>query len=146
MIDVTEAIPGKAAAHRVQDRIRELGIQDVQLFFDNQIRMWAVCQVRQRTTSLTLLSDIYNTPIEPYIMWWVKNQHGAYREPSEQDVNDVVATVERAHKIWAKGGDWLADRLDDQDLRQHAMHVQRQRERIHAVAPALKRAIRRELA
>lgn len=143
MLDVKESIPGLRAAKTVQDRIRAMGIQDIELFFDHQIKMWAVCQVNKRSTVFSMESA---AAAEPLILWWVKNTADAtYREPSEQDVSDAVAIAQRAQKTWDKGGDWLADQLDAQDKKRDEAHKKKQQEMIKDITPQLKKFVRKEL-
>lgn len=141
------SIPGISQARDIQNKIKQLGIHDVELYYDQTIQpygMWAICQVNKPSGQILLLRDT-KIDTQPQIMWWCKDNAGRFRVPNEQDLSDIMITVKRAHKIWEKGGDWLADRLEEQDKARDEAHRKKQRERIHAVAPALKRAIRKEL-
>lgn len=144
MIEVTESIRGLRAARKVQAAIKAHGIQDVDLFYDHEIKMWAVCQVTKKSDVFVL--ETAKKHVQPIIMWWVKNvSDGTYREPSEVDISDVIAVVQRAQKTWEKGGEWLADQLDAQDKAKDDAHKAKQAQRIKDIAPHLKKYIKKEL-
>lgn len=133
-------IPGLTQAKDIEARLHNLGIQDVQLFFDNQTRMWAVCQVHKHGG--ILLPDNYQQDgIKPYILWWCKNDTGRYRTPNDQDFIDIVTVVKRAPNIWEKG-EKRADEFDAKDAEKDRKHQEKFHDRIHAIAPAMKKAIK----
>lgn len=138
-------VPGLQEARMVQSTIKRLGIQDVELFWDAQLHMWGVYQVRKVNTGIVTLDNPDATRIEPLLMWWVKDNQGRYRAPGEQDINDVVATVHRAEYWFDKGGDALADALDEQDKKRREETDKKHSERIKPHVKALKKAIRKEL-
>lgn len=140
-------VPGLQEAQYVQNKIRELGIQDVQLFFDEKVEpngMWVMCQVMNRTNRLIIPDNYAQDNIKPYIMWYIKTNDGHFRLPNENDISDVIATRTRAEKVWEKGGDWLADHLDDQSKEKDRKHHQKLKNTVHDIAPAMKQAIRKE--
>lgn len=135
---------GLKEARYVQSKIKQIGIQDIELYFDNTVvpdGMWAVCQVNKPSGNILLLRNTKITT-QPQIMWWVKTQDGYARTPNDQDISDIVITVKRAHVSWNKGGDWLADRFDEQDAERDRKHRERFHDRIHDIAPALKKALK----
>lgn len=127
MSQITEskqAKRGAAGARYVQGKIKQAGIKDVELFYDEQLRMWAVCQVNKPTGQILVLREAH-VDVQPQIMFWVKNAKGEYREPSDQDVRDIIIVTERAKVIWAeeeKHPGWLADQLDKQDAEKLESH------------------------
>jgi hypothetical protein len=133
---------GLKEANYVEAKIKQLGIQDVQLLFDTQIGMWSVCQVQRHVTSLMLPQHYQQENVRPYIMWWVKDNNGRPRLPNDNDVNDIIVTTHRAHKIWEKKTDYLADKLDEQSAEKDRKHRQKQHEMIKSIAPDMKKAIR----
>ena len=138
-------IPGIEQARAVQSAIKRIGIQDVELFYDPQIKMWAVVQVRKTTGGIITMDNLSGTKVEPMIMWWCKNDKGTFRLPNEKDVADVVATVHRAQHWFDKGGDALADALDKQDQAKREAKDKRLKERLSPHIKPLKKAVRKEL-
>lgn len=137
-------VPGLSEAKYVQEKIRQAGIQDIQLFFDPQAKIWAVCQVQKHGG--ILLPDYYaQDDIRPHILFYCKNEVGAYRVPNDQDIIDVIATVQRSDVTFKQGGDWLADKLDEQDKQKYAEGRKKLTERVHSVSKPLQKAIREEL-
>lgn len=138
-------IRGLKEAQYVQGKIRELGIQDIQLFYDEELQMWAVCQVKKRG-GILLPKSYMEDDIRPSIMWWVKDMNGVYRNPSDRDISDVAVTVNRS-KTWFEhgGGDRLADEFEKQDAAREQKHAEKFKEKIHKIAPDMKKAIRKEL-
>lgn len=137
-------VSGLQEAQYVQNKIRQAGIQDVQLFWDDRAGIWAVCQVMKRGG--ILLPDSYaQDGIKPHIMFYIKNKLGGYRTPNDQDVIDVIATVHQSERTFEKGGDWLADQLDEQSADKDRKHRAKLKEKVHEIAPALKKAIKKEL-
>lgn len=144
MIEVTESIRGLKAAKRVQAAIKAHGVLDVELFYDHELKMWSVCQTTKKSDVFIL--ETARKHVQPIIMWWVKNTaDGTYRDPSERDVSDVIAVVQRAQKTWEKGGEWLADQLDAQDKAKDDAHKAKRAQLIKDVAPSLKKYIKKEL-
>lgn len=138
---------GLKEARYVQEKIKQLGVQDIELYFDNTILpdgMWSICQVNKPSGNILLLRDT-TIQTEPQILWWCKTQDGHSRVPNDQDVSDIIITVKRAHNLWDKGGDWMADEFEKQDAERDRKHQEKFKERIHEVAPKLKKAIRKEL-
>lgn len=131
------------AAQYVQDKLKSLGIHDVEMYWDQQIGMWAVCQVYRPSGKIMLLRGTQLPEQKPQIMWWVKDNEGRYRVPSDRDIHDVIVTVQRAQKIWEKGGDWLADKFDEQDKKRDDAHRQKLKDTVHDIAPAMKKAIQK---
>ncbi len=138
---------GLTEARYVQNKIKELGIKDIELYFDNTILpdgMWCVCQVNKPSGTILLFRDT-KIDTQPQLMWWIKNSRtGRPRLPSDQDISDIVITVKRAHVIWDKGGDWLANELDKQSQAKDQKHQKNFRQKIKDIAPEMKKAIRKE--
>lgn len=144
-----EKIPGLNEAKEVQAKILQAGIEDVKLFYDPYVvpfGMWAVVQVKRDTSRLIMPDSYKQENLQPLIMWWCKDAESKFRVPNENDAKDVIIVVRRAQKVWAKGGDKLDDEFIKQDEAKEKAHREKQRDRIHAIAPELKKAIRRELA
>lgn len=144
-IQVTESMPGLKAARYVQSKIKEIGIQDIELYFDNTIKpqgMWAICQLNKPTNTILLLRGSEATQTKPEIMWWCKTNDGHFRVPSDQDISDIIATVQRAHVAWDKGGDWLADRFDEQSREKDRKHREDQHKMIQSIAKPMKKAMK----
>lgn len=133
-------IPGLTQAKDIEAKIHNLGIQDIQLFFDNQTKMWAVCQVHKRG-GILLPNTYQEDGIKPYILWWVKNEKGGYRTPNDQDLMNIVTVVKRAPSIWAQG-EKRADKFDEQDAEKDRKHKEKFHDKIHKIAPAMKKALK----
>lgn len=138
-------VPGLKEARAVQAEIKRLGVRDVELFFDGSIGIWAVCQVRQQNTGILTMDNLTGTKVEQMIMWYCTNNEGKFRPPNKDDVNNVIATVRRAQEVFKRGGDWLADKLDQQDEEKRKKKEELHRERMQPHVKRLKRAIREEL-
>lgn len=138
-------VPGLKEARLVQEEIKRLGIKDVELFFDPELGVWGVCQVRQQDSNILVMNDLHKSKVEKYLMWWCTNNEGKYRHPSAKDVHDVVATVRRAQEWFKKGGDKLADELDAQDQLKREKKEQALKERLAPHVKELKKAIRSEM-
>lgn len=137
--------PDVKKAKAVQDEVKRLGIYDVELFFDPEIRMWAVCQVKRQNSGLVFMDSLEGTKVEKYLMWWIKNDKSEYRSPSKEDVSNIVATVRRAQEWFKKGGDKLADELDAEDVKKRERKEQKLKERLAPHLKTLKKAIREEM-
>lgn len=134
-------VPGAKEAKTIERQIHAVGIKDVQLFFDNQIKMWAVCQVEKHGG--ILLPDNYNeNGVKPYILWWCKNETGAFRVPNDTDFINVLKVVQQAPKIWAQG-EKRADKFDAQDAEKDHKHREKLHDRVHEIAPAMKKALKK---
>jgi hypothetical protein len=130
------------AAQYVQGKIKQLGVTDVEMYWDQEVGMWCVCQVFKPSGSILLLRGTTYKEQAPQIMWWVKTNDGTYRTPSDQDVHDIIVTRKRAEQIWEKGGDWLADQFDEQDKKRDEAHKQKLHDRVREVAPRVRKAIK----
>lgn len=142
-MQVNSQIPGLREANRIMADIKRLGIKDVELMYDKQLKMWAVMQVLKPSGQILLLNDpgIYKT--EPTIMFWIKNsEDGTYRTPSEQDLSDIVAIVSRSQKIFHKGSDWMIDQMESAEKATYEDNRKKQSEKIRSYAPRLKKAIK----
>jgi len=137
------SVAGLREAKEVQDEIQRLGIPDVKLFFDGELRIWGVFQVRQQNIKIFMM-DSQDTKIEKYLMWWCTDE-GKYRVPGKKDVNDVVATVRRAQHWFKKGGDKLADELDEQETKKRLAKENNLKERLAPHVKALNKAVREEM-
>lgn len=136
-------IYGLREAKEVESQLDRLGIRDIRLLYDPQLSMWSVCQVFGK--SGILLPQRYAQGLRPHLLWWVKDGMGRRRLPSQQDVSDVIAIRQRADVVFQKGGDWLADRLDEQDAERDRKHREKQRDLIHQIAKPMKKAVRKEV-
>lgn len=134
-------IYGLTEARKVESDISRLGIKDIRLLFDEQLKMWAVVHVQGQ--SGLLLPETFQPHMQ--LLWWVKDSRGQRRLPSNQDVSDIVITRQRAEIAWRKGGEWLADRLEEQDKERDQKHREKQHQMIKDIAPQMKKAIRKEL-
>lgn len=139
---VQEKMPGLAGANFVEGKIKSLGVKDIQLFFDEEIRMWAVCQVMKRG-GLLLPRTYMEEGVKPSILWWCKSNDGSFRSPNEQDIHDIVAVVTRAQTTFTHGGDALADEFERQDAEKDRKHRANFKKKIHDIAPDMKKALRK---
>lgn len=142
--------PDNRKAQYVTEQIRRLGVQDVQLFYDHQVKLWAVCQVKKVTKSIITLDNPGSTEVQPMILWWVRTPQGNYREPSDQDVSDMIAIAQRAEITWRKSEsnpDWLDDQMLQAEQSKKEKRDYEQKERIKYIARTtnLKKHIQREL-
>lgn len=137
-------IPGAQAASAIRNKLRSIGIKDVQLFYDKNIKpkgMWAVVQI-ERPVSTLIMPASYTPEIKPYILWWCKNEKAQYRDPSERDLRDIITVVTRAPKIWAEG-EKRADKFEAQDAEKDRKHQEKFKQKIHEIAPAMKKALKK---
>lgn len=140
-IYVKEKVPGLAQANFVESKIKSLGIKDIQLFFDEQLKMWAVCQIQHRG-GILLPRQYAENGIKPHILWYCKTNEGTFRLPNENDIHDVLVTVKRAEITFAHGGNALADEFDKQSAEKDRKHNEKFKQRIHDIAPAMKKALK----
>jgi hypothetical protein len=138
-------LPNNREAQAVQAKVKSLGIHDVELFYDYQVKLWAVCQVKKTNTKVVTFENTRGTKIEPLVMWWVRTNEGNYRIPGEQDIHDIVATVRRAQIAFDKGGDWLEEKMLKVEEDKKLLHEIKQDERIKQYAKPLKKYIKKEL-
>src|SRR5947207_4861537 len=133
IIQVSQSTPGAKAAQSIMNKLRSIGIHDIQLFHDDRIvpyGMWAVVQVQKRVSSLILPSNYKEA--QPYIMWWIKTNDGRFRVPNDQDLHDIVVIVARGRKQWENDptGEKMAKRLDKQSIEKDRKHQQAFRQKI----------------
>lgn len=124
IVESKQAKRGASGARYVQAKIKQAGIRDVEMFYDEQLRMWAVCQVVKPTGQILVLREAH-ADVQPTIMFWCKDGNGKYREPGDEDVHNIIVITERAKKVWAeeeKHPGWLADQLDKQDAEKQESH------------------------
>lgn len=144
---VKESIPGAGAASSIVNKLKGLGIHDVQLFYDKGILpngMWAVVQiVGQSHHSNLIMPESYNsTPLKPYLLWWCKDERAQFRVPNDQDLINILTVVKRAQGIWDKG-EKRADDFDKKDADKDEKHKQKFKQKIHEIAPAMKKALKK---
>lgn len=141
---VSEAIPGRGAALSIMSSLQKAGIRDIQLFYDETILpngMWAVVQVN-KTNSSILMPDSYKEQ-EPYLLWWCKDeQTGQFREPNDEDLNNIITVVKRAPTIWDQG-ERRADKFDELDAKKDEAHRKKLKDTVHDIAKPMKRAIQK---
>lgn len=141
-IVVKEQTPGLAQAVQINAKLAEIGIFDVQLMYDKQVNMWAVVQIQKKAPSQILLPKTYKqTDLKPYLLFWCKNEQAKFRVPNWDDLANIIKMVQRAPDIWAMG-EKRADKFDEQDAEKDRKHQAKFKERIHSVAPSLKKAIK----
>lgn len=143
-------LPDNRQAQLVLAKLRQLGIKDVMPFYDHQVQLWSMCQVKQVPKSILTLDNQNLTDVQPLLMWWCRNEKGNYRPPGEQDINDVVATVLRAEKIFEKSKtnpNWLDDQLVKQEQESKAKRKAEQDERLKYIIrnSKIQKHIRKEL-
>lgn len=137
---------GIEAAKMVQSDLNRVA-PDVKLFFDEQVQpqgIWVMCQVQKNTANLILPKSYMEGGIKPYILYYLKDEEGRPRLPDNRDVMNIIAIRSKAEKNWKNNGNDLADRLEEQDQQKDERHRQKQKDRIHAIAPAMKKAIKKE--
>lgn len=127
-------LPNDREAQSVLSQIKRLGIRDVMPFFDHQVGLWAICQVKQVPRAIITLDNASQTEIQPQIMWWCRTvPDGRYRAPCDQDVNDVIAIVQRAEIITQKSKfnpNWLDDQMIQAEQAKTDKHKKRQDENL----------------
>ena len=146
-IFVREVTPGLSAASHIMSKLKEIGIHDVQLFYDKNIQprgMWAVVQVRKRSSSILMPDSYAKGGIEPYIMWWCKTIDGHFRLPNDNDLTDIIKVATAAPKVWADP-EKFADSIDEASAEKDRKHREKFRQKIHDIAPAMQKAIQKEL-
>lgn len=125
---VNSSIPGLSIVKKLEEQLISSEITDVRFFYDNQVKMWAVCQMTKSTVSTIILVE-NPIPSRPVVMWWVKHNDGTFRMPSKQDLKDIFVTVKKAHEVWNKPKDWLANQLDDKDIKRRQVKKDSMREK-----------------
>ncbi len=130
----------------INAKIKQLGIHDIELAYDNQLKMWAVVQVFKPSGKILLMNNPKYYETVPQLMWWCKKENGTARPPSEQDLHDIVVIVKRAQVWFDKGSDYMLDKIEAEEKATYDKNRQAQSERIRSYAPALKKHIRKELA
>lgn len=141
---VKEQIPGAGAARAIIAKLENLDIYDVKLLYDKNIiphGMWAVVQVQKRASIFVMPENYASTDLEPYILWWCKDDQSKFREPNDQDLMDIITIVKRAPDIWAQG-EKRADKFDELDVDKDRKHKEKFKQKIHEIAPAMKKAIK----
>lgn len=138
-------IKNLSEARRVQAMIDKLGVKDVVLMYDKEIHMWSVNQVFRKPSVILTMDPKNMHGLGATIMFWIKNNDGTYRVPSDQDVNDVIAIVTRAQTWFDKGSDAMLDEVEKAEKETYDKNRQKQSERILSFAKPLKKAIKKEL-
>lgn len=138
-------IPGLRQANLIMADLKRLGIQDVELMFDKQTLLWAAVQVFKPSGRILLLGDPRTYETEPTIMFWIRNNDMTYRDPSEQDLSDIIAIVKRAQVWFEQGSDKMIDEMEKQEKATYDQNRKAQSDKIRSVSKPLKRAIRKEL-
>src|SRR6266849_712550 len=126
-------LPDNAKAQYVTAQIRRLGVKDIQLFYDHQTKLWALCQVKQIPRTIIILDNASGSEIQPQILWWIRTPKGSYRPPGEQDVNDVMAMDQRRKIIAQKSKsnpNWLDDQMLEAERVKTEKHQQHQDEKL----------------
>lgn len=147
-MQVKTAIPGLKEANKLMANIKKAGISDVELMYDRYIQpygMWAVVQVFKPSGKILLLNEPSTYETQPTLMWWCKTNDGLYRNPSDQDLSDIVVTVKRSQVWFDKGSDSMLDKIEKAEQEQYDKNRAAQSQKIRDAAPALKKAIRKEL-
>ncbi len=132
-------------AKYVQGMIDKLGVKDVVLMYDHQINMWSVNQVFKKPKTILTMDSANMHETGAMLMFWIKKEDGTYRVPSDQDVNDVIAIVTRAQKVFEKGSDWMIDQMESAEKDKYNKQRKAQSDRIRSFAKPMKKAIRTEL-
>lgn len=133
-------IPNIREAKYVQSMIDRLGVPDVQLIYDHQVKMWMVAQMRKKENKILIFDQAIAN--EPYILFWIKKNDGTYRVPQEQDINDIIAIVTRAQTWFEKGSDAMIDEIEKQEKIEYDKNRQKQSERIRSAAKPLKKLLK----
>jgi hypothetical protein len=144
-IQVSSQTNGLREANKIMADLKRLGIHDVELMWDRQIKMWAVMQVFKPSGNILLVGSRQYHDAKPNLMWWIKSPDGKFRLPSEQDLSDIIITVKRAQVWFDKGSDYMVDKIEAAEKDKYDKNRQAQSERIRSVAKPLKKAIRKEL-
>lgn len=135
-------IPGKTPADKIMSSLSKAGIKDIQMFYDPNIKpfgMWAVVQVVGISSNI-IMPERYNDQ-QPYLLWWCKDNDGRYRDPNDEDLDNIITVVKRAPEIWAMG-ESRADKFDAQDFDKDQKHRDKLKKKVHEIAPGMKKAIR----
>lgn len=85
---------------------------DLELIFNPQKRLWGVYQLRSRH-----FVNAWNAPIDtkPWLLFDITDDRGNFRVFDQRDLARAAQSIYSAHQLWDKGGDWYADRLEDQE-------------------------------
>lgn len=138
-------VPGHSEAVRINSDLLRLGIKDVELMYDKDIKMWAAVQTFKPSGSIVLMNTAEHYATEPNVMFWIKTNEGAYRTPSNQDLSDIMAIVQRAQVWFKEGSDKMVDKIEAKEKADYDQKRREQSERIRYYAKPLKKAIQKEL-
>lgn len=142
---VREKLPGAGAANSIMGKLAQAGIHDVKLMYDDAIQpdgMWAVVQIKGHQSPIIMPESYASTKLEPYILWWCKNDEARFREPNDEDLFNIINIVRRAPEIWAKG-EKRADHFEKLDAEKDQRHKDKLKAKIHEIAPAMKKALKK---
>jgi hypothetical protein len=138
-------VPGLREANRIMADLKRLGIHDVELMFDKEVILWAAVQVFKPSGKILLMNDPKHYDTQPYILFWIRNDDMTYREPSDQDLSDIIAIVKRAQVWFDKGSDYMVDQIEAEEQYEYTKKREKQSEKIRSYAKPMKKAIKKEL-
>lgn len=84
---------------------------DLRLIFNHERRRWGIYQVRA-SHIITLQAT---GAVKPWLLFLLEDDKGDFRLPDQRDLQRVVGSVASAHKLWSRGGDWYANRIESQE-------------------------------
>lgn len=84
---------------------------DLRLLMNYERRRWGIYQVR----SSHILTLAATGAVKPWLLFLIEDDKGEFRLPDTRDLQRVVGSVTSAHKLWSKGGDWYADKIEAQE-------------------------------
>lgn len=144
-IQTREAVPGLSIATKINNDLKKIGIEDVELMFDTQIRMWAAVQVFKPSGRILLMNTEAYNDTKPIIMFWIKHNDGTARIPSHRDFTDIIAIVHRGRKIFEggpKAAEKMIDDIEAAEQKKYDDNRKKQSERIRSVAKPLKKLMK----
>lgn len=138
------AVPHVAEARAVEASIQAV-IPDIRLMWDPNTSRWVVVQIKQNPGGFILpgLSDM-PSQTRPSVLYRIQApKTNAYRPPASVDVKLAINIGRFGREAIAKGGDWLIDEMEKAEAEAKVASRQRLHDHVKAVAPDLKRALRK---
>lgn len=137
------AIPHVASARAVEAGINSV-IPDIKLFWHPGFKRWVVAQVQHNPGGLILPENgkLFSTS-RPNKLFKIETPTGEYREPSDMDTARAIQIGRDGREAIAKGGDWLVDKIEQHEQANKDAADQRLREKVAAIAPTVRHALKK---
>lgn len=138
-------IPHIKEAREVEGAIVSV-IPDIRLFWNGGLQRWVVAQIKENPGGLVLpgLGDMPSAT-RPFTLYVIRvPKTGAYRAPSQLDVQMAIKIGRNGREAIEKGAAWLMKQVEDQETANKAVADKRLRDTVEAIAPDMRRAMRNQ--